>query len=182
MPRAQHPHQKLPDKDDLEREYMAGASYAQLGEKYGVDKKVVYNCMVRRARAAGTTWPLKQRQPGWRQRAAKKHSVERHDSVTAVMVRLEVIEHLAKYRRTQRSLAQGAGISPSAITDIVRGRRPRIQRATATAIMAEIERHEKAERIRNAAIHAMQTRRARIAAEKAAGTRPLSQRDLRRSA
>lgn len=171
----------LPDKQTLEREYLAGASFLQLGEKYGVTKKVVYNTMVRRARRAGTPWPLKQRDPRWREKAAKKHSIERHDSVTAVMVRLEILDIQTKTGVTKAAIAKAAGVSPSAITDIVTGRRARIKRTTAAAIMAEIERLEKAHNRRAQALHALNVRRRKIAAEKAAGIRPPSQMDIIRA-
>lgn len=171
--------QKLPDKDTLEREYLAGASFTQLGEKYGVSKKTVYNTMIRRARAAGTPWPLKQRDPRWREKAAAKHRADFHDGVTAVMVRLEILDVQTLTGVSRRQIALGAGVHPSVVSAITTGARKSIKRSTAEAIMAEIERLEKAHNRRVQARHALDVRNRKWAAEKAAGTRPLSQRDLR---
>lgn len=138
-----HPHQKLPEKAALEREYLAGASFSELGEKYGVPKKTVYNCMVRRARNAGTPWPLKQGRPGWEKKKSEAHR-RRRDTITAMMIRLEIQDlHRAPWAITHAELAERAGVSASTIHQISSGHRKRVRRATAQAIMAVIERLEK---------------------------------------
>lgn len=173
--------QILPDKDDLEREYLAGASFDSLAAKYGVRRKTVYNTMKLRAQKAGTRWPLKQgtmSEQALRRRAQR----QRHDSITTVMIKAELVEFAEQpYAIPVREIARRAGVHPTTISQIRTGARDRCARSTAEAIMAVIEEVEKAGRRREQALHALNARRRKIAAEKAAGIRPPSQMDLIRA-
>lgn len=181
MPKAIHPHQKLPEKAALEREYMAGASYAQLAEKYGVRRKTVYNTMALRARKAGTPWPLKQGRPGWERKKAETRG-RTIDSITASMIRAELQEMRHQpWRILLAQVALESGVSYGTVMQISSGHRKRVTRRVAEAIMAVIERHERQYNMKAQALRAVRIRDERWAAEKAAGTRPLSQRDLRRT-
>ncbi len=140
------PHAKLPDKARLERLYVEeGLSFREIGERYGVPAKTVYNCMVRRSRKAGTPWPLKQGQPGWGRRMGRK----RWDSVTAVMVRAEILLCVERYGVTQLDIDRLAGLNHNACQRITcRGpsASKRISRMTAQKIMGAIEAIEKGAR------------------------------------
>lgn len=181
MPAAHRlPHQKLPDKAELERLYLReNLSFDQLAERFGVRRKTVYNTMKTRREKAGEPWPLKSRRADWRARAGRKTSQTR-DTVVSTMIRLEILHARDDLGLTGCEIARRAGVSQTAIWDTVSGRRARLQRATAQAIMAVIEAEETAQRRREAALNALNARRRKIAEEKAAGTRPPSQMDLRR--
>lgn len=140
------PHARLPGKTALEREYVAGASFAELAEKYGVNTKTVNNTMRLRAKKAGTTWPLKQGRPGWEKRKANKHAERAWDSVTAKMIRLELQDIRALTGVTLEAIATEAGVSQTTVWQIHSGRRERCARSTAEKIMVVVERLEKAHR------------------------------------
>ena len=103
-------HAKLPGKEALEAEYLAGASFSELAEKYGVNTKTVNNTMRLRAQKAGTTWPLKQGRPGWERRKAKKHAERAHDSITAKMIRYELQDIQALTGVSLREIAERSGV------------------------------------------------------------------------
>lgn len=156
----------LPDKADLEREYIAGESFDSLAKKYGVRRKTVYNTMKLRAERAGTRWPLKAgRQDAQRLRRIAQE--RRHDSITARMIRAELHEFAQQpYRLTVREIARRAGVHPTTVSQIRTGARDRCARSTAEAIMAVIERAEVAHRIKMNAQHAREVRSARIRQER----------------
>lgn len=144
-----HPHAKLPDKATLERLYVReNLSFKEIGDRYGVTKKVVYNNMKRRADKAGTAWPLKQQRPDWRARAAKKHSEGRWDSVTTIMLRAEIRECRETYGVTSDRIAELAGLHPSIIDTIAAPNgRKRVSRTTAEKVMRGVTQVEKRARL-----------------------------------
>lgn len=141
---ARHPnHGALPGKAELERLYVQERlSFAQIAARYGVQKKTVYNTMKRRAERAGTPWPLKATQPGWRRRAAQKHSEVRWDGVTAMMVRAEIAHCRETLGVPLKRIIELSGVSQDTVWQISCGVRKRISRATAHKIMGAIEQLE----------------------------------------
>lgn len=139
-------HAILPPKAELERLYVVqGLSYAEIGEKYGVPPKTVYNCMVRRARKAGSPWPLKKGRPGWGTRMGRK----RWDSITAQMVRAEVLYCVERYPVSQVRINELAGLPRGAVHRITcsgPSASKRISRQTAAKIMEAVEAIEKGAR------------------------------------
>lgn len=132
-----HPHAKLPDKATLERLYVQkGLSMQQIAQKYGVQKKTVYNTMKRRAERAGTPWPLKMGRPGWRQRAGRKHGEVHWDSVPTLMLRAEIRECRETYKVTHKVIAKHAGLPKGTIDQVAAPKGvARVSRKTATKIM-----------------------------------------------
>lgn len=158
-----HPHAKLPDKATLERLYVRdNLSFKEIGDRYGVTAKVVYNNMKRRADKAGTAWPLKTQRPDWRARAAKKHSEVRWDAVTTVMLRAEIRECREVHGVTNHRIAELAGLHPSQVDQIAAPKgRPRVSRTTAERLMRGIVEVERRSRQRNAALALAAQRRGR---------------------
>lgn len=137
---------KLPDKDTLERMYVQqGLSYKQIGEKYGVPKKTVYNTMVRRAKRAGTPWPLKMSRPDWKVKAAKKHSREFWDGVNPMMVRAEIVHASETYKISIAELGELAGVCRSTMYAVAGGRKASMSRESAHKVIAAIEKLERGE-------------------------------------
>lgn len=135
---------RLPGKADLEREFLAGATYAQLARKYGVQHpQTVLTTMKRRARREGTRWPLKRDSHLFRQRLSSVCSETRWDGITAVMVRAEILEAVKTLGVTRREIARRSGVGERTVYEVSTGVRQRISRATAQRIMRAIEALEK---------------------------------------
>lgn len=142
FPSAQGRLRLLPGKAQLEREFLAGASYADLARKYGVGSaRTVLITMKRRARRDGTPWPLV-KQP---RRHGLVCSLNRWDGITAMMIKAEINEAVATLPGlTKREIARRSGVGERTVYEISTGTRTRISRATAERIMVAIELSEAA--------------------------------------
>jgi hypothetical protein len=130
----------LPGKVALENEFLRGATYAQLGRKYGVRPQTVLGTMKRRAKRAGTPWPLKQGTHLHQQRLGRVCGETRWDSITASMIRLELDNAIKTMPDvTLRRIAARAKVGERTVYETHSGARPRISRKTAQKIMRVIE-------------------------------------------
>lgn len=135
-PRAQGRLRLLPGKAQLEREFLAGASYADLARKYGVGRpETVLSTMKRRARRDGTPWPLQKSH-------RRLRSANRWDGITAMMIKAEINEAVENLGITKREISRRSGVGERTVYEISTGTRTRIARATAEKIMSVIEQFE----------------------------------------
>lgn len=138
-----YPHAKLPDWHTLRRLYVnQDLSLAEIGARYGVPAKTVYNNMSRRARKHGYPWPLKQGTPGWQQRQTAKYARDRWDSVSAELLRAELRECSERFGVTFVQIAERAGMSRQQVHCITGGFTVRVSRRNCQRLMAAVESFE----------------------------------------
>jgi transposase len=134
-----YPHAKLPDWHTLRRLYVQqDLSLTQIGQRYGVPAKTVYNNMSRRAKKHGYPWPLKQPVEGWQRRQTAKIAQARWDSVSTVLLRAELRECSERFGVTFVELAARAGMSRQQIHAITGGFVPRVSRRTCERLMGAV--------------------------------------------
>lgn len=127
----------MPPYAKVRAEYSRGASWAQLGKRYGVDPRSLYNFTRRDAQNAGHTWPI--RSSDVRSRSA---TLAAYDRCNAALLRLELVDFKAWSGVEYKDVAREAGLSPTTIHKITAGIKLTVTRSTVDRVMAVIDRHE----------------------------------------